>query len=107
MSLSWNKTSTILLSLYCDGGLQAWDVKAGELLKSFDAKLEVQDVAWVNDENFAASGPVGEIIVYAAKTGREVTRFQSIEPVLVHCLAWDDVGKRLASGDAKGRIAVS
>lgn len=101
--LRWNKASTILLSVYLDGGLLAWDVNTGEMLKSFEF---VQEVAWVGDESFAVANSNGDIVVYIARTGDERTRFKGEEGVSITSLAWDEFGGRLASGDVKGRIAV-
>ena len=108
IDLRWNKASTILLSVYLDGGLLAWDVNTGGMLKSFEpVQTElVQEVAWVGDETFAVAYNDGDIVVYIARTGEERTRFKGEERVSITSLAWDELGERLASGDAKGRIAV-
>ena len=109
LQLRWNKASSILLTLYLDGSILAWDVGAGGVLQSFEGKQEVQevqDVAWVGDEAFAAAGIDGDIIIYEAKTGRVRETFKGEEGVGTLSLAWDELGERLASGDARGRIAV-
>lgn len=103
LDLRWNKASTILLSVYLDGGLLAWDVNTGGMLKGYEF---VQEVAWVGDETFAVAYNDGDIVVYMARTGEAGTRFKGEEGVGVTSLAWDEYGERLASGDAKGRIAV-
>ena len=103
IDLRWNKASTILLSVYLDGGLLAWDIKTGGNLKSFEF---VQEVAWVGDETFAVAFNDGDIVLYIARTGEARVRFKGEEGVGITSLAWDEFGERLASGDAKGRIAV-
>lgn len=108
LQLRWNKTASILLTLYLDGSLLAWDVGTGGVLQSFKGKQEVQevqDVAWVGDETFAAAGIDGDIVIYEAKTGERRATFKG-EGVEMLSLAWDEFGKRLVSGDARGRIAV-
>ncbi|KAF8466240.1 WD40-repeat-containing domain protein [Kalaharituber pfeilii] len=105
MTLKWNKSSTILLSLYIDGGLLAWDVRTCELLQSYEKKLEVLDMVWLGEEAFAAAAE-GKIVVYTAASGEVISKFEGEESVGLPCLAWDDLGNRLASGDTKGRIAI-
>ncbi|KAF8420061.1 WD40-repeat-containing domain protein [Tirmania nivea] len=108
LQLRWNKTSSILLTLYLDGSILAWDVDTAEMLPSFEGKQEVQevqDVAWVGDEAFAAAGIGGDIVVYEARTGGIRGVFRG-EGVGMLSLAWDEFGERLASGDARGRITI-
>lgn len=106
IDLRWNKASTILLSVYLDGGLLAWDVKTGDKLQTIEGKQQAHDVAWIDDETFAVATDDGEIVVYAAKTGEVRTRFKGDEGVGFTSLAWDESTERLASGDARGRIDV-
>jgi len=108
LQLRWNKTSSILLTLYLDGSILAWDVDTAGMLPNFEGKQEVQevqDVAWVGDETFAAAGSGGDIVIYEAKTGGIRETFKG-EGVGMLSLAWDEFGERLASGDERGRIAV-
>ena len=108
LQLRWNTMSSILLTLYLDGSILAWDVDTAEMLPSFEGKQEVQevqDVAWVGDEAFAAAGAGGDIVIYEAKTGEIKETFKG-EGIGMLSLAWDEFEERLASGDAGGRIAV-
>ncbi|KAF8454536.1 WD40-repeat-containing domain protein [Terfezia claveryi] len=108
LQLRWNTMSSILLTLYLDGSILAWDVGTAEMLPGFEEKQEVQevqDIAWVGDEAFAAAGIGGDIVIYEAKTGGIRETFKG-EGIGILSLAWDEFGERLASGDARGRIAI-
>ena len=107
LSMRWNKLSTILLSLDINGALLVWDPESGDMISSFEGKLEVLDVQWIGDDMFAAATSEGTISIHAAKTGDMLNNLQVGERVGIPALAWNDSGNRLASGDAKGRIAVS
>lgn len=106
LTLRWNKTSTVLLSLHIDGGLLAWDIKAGELFQNFEGKIEATDMIWLDNETFAACGAQGEIIIFSAITGSEVGKMSGDGLVGSTCLSWDEVASCLASGDKKGKISV-
>ncbi|MYF98137.1 sigma-70 family RNA polymerase sigma factor [Candidatus Poribacteria bacterium] len=78
-------------------GIRFWDVSTGELLKTIDVDAGAFSVVYSSDGSTFASGGMGELSIWDAKTYDIVKTFTGhIDPV--YSVAYSPDGKTLASG---------
>ena len=104
-SLKWNKASTILLALSCDGKMIAWDAGTGESRRVFDFKETMTDVEWISDTQFMGGGDVGNIHQFDIGVEGAV-HSRMVHEGEVSCIAWDEQTNTVATGGHDTTIMV-
>lgn len=107
ISLKWNRITSVLLALSCDGKMIAWDAATGDSRQTFDLGngTKVTDIEWVSDSQFMACGENGNI--YQFDIGVKGPLHSHTAHVgEVECLAWDEQTETIATGGQDTSILV-
>jgi transducin (beta)-like 1 len=105
LSLKWNKTANILLTLSCDGKMIAWDATTGETQRVFDMAETVTEIEWVSESRFLACGDSGNIHQFDVGAEKPL-RSLSAHTGEVGCIAWDEPTETVATGGQDATISV-
>ncbi|KAF8534395.1 WD40-repeat-containing domain protein [Trichophaea hybrida] len=104
-ALKWNRITSILLALSCDGKMIAWDTETGDQHRVFELAngAMVSDVEWVSNSQFIACGENG--IIYQFDIGVEgPLHSHMVHDGEVECLAWDEQTETIATGGQDASI---
>lgn len=106
-SLKWNKSTSILLALSCDGKMVAWDVATGDTHRVFDLGKDtvIGEVEWISNSQFMACGENGSIYQFDIGV-EEPLHSRTMHSGEVSCIAWDDLSSTIATGGQDAVIRV-
>ena len=106
-SVSWDMNSERIALGSLDSTVRIWDIKTGELLKTFNGHTHiVESVSWDTNSERIASGSLDKTVrIWDIKTGELLKTFNG-HTDNVTSVSWDTNSERIASGSWDNTVRI-
>jgi len=107
ISLSTNKTGSMVLSSSIDSNIKIWDIRGSEIRTIEAGAVECWDASFSPDAHFVAAGSQsGNVNIWSVDNGEKEATIATKSGAFVMSVAYSSDGKTLACGGIDGAISV-